>query len=101
MTTDRGFIDRRRQADKCPFVVETPIPGSGLRKRLDEMHAWAKSACGNDRYMTGSRVDRTDPMNPVEVLQVRFADEAVAIAFAEAFGADYRGRQDVRRPRRK
>jgi hypothetical protein len=58
-------------------------------RRLDEMHAWAQRACGNDRYATSTRTDRGTDGMPAEILCVHFADEAAARAFAREFGLPY------------
>jgi hypothetical protein len=89
MAKARGRIERRRFLEKLPFVVECPIPGSGLRQRLDDMHAWARRTCGNERYGTSSRVDRSNSYAPAAILRVHFADEETARAFADAFTLPY------------
>ena len=85
MASARGRIYRRRKLAELPFIVECPVPGGGLRERLDAMHAWAQRTCGNDRYATSSRRDRAGDGTPQDVLRVHFADEATARAFAAEF----------------
>lgn len=85
MAKSRGSIERGRQLEKLPFVVECPIPAGGLRGRLDAMHAWARARCGNDGYMTTSRDGPPGPVMPTQILRVHFADEATAWGFAREF----------------
>jgi hypothetical protein len=54
-------------------------------RRLDDMHAWAQRACGNDRYATSTRTKRRADGMPTEILRVHFADETIAAAFAREF----------------
>jgi hypothetical protein len=89
MARSRGSNDRRRKLAQLPYVVECPIPGGGLRQRLDQMNAWAKRTCGNDGYATMSREDRSGPGTPQQILRMHFADEATARAFALEFGLPY------------
>jgi hypothetical protein len=87
----RGGYDRNRKRERCRFIVEVVIPGAGLGGKLDAINAWAKQRVGNDGYMTTSRVDRSDPMRRVEILQIRFDGEDAAQAFAAAFDLPYVG----------
>jgi hypothetical protein len=90
MDRARGSIDRRRKLAERPHVVECPIPGGGLRGRLDGMQAWCGEHCGSDGFVTAKRVDRAPDGTPQDVLLIHFRDEATARAFAEAFGLPYR-----------
>jgi hypothetical protein len=85
MARSRGSNDRRRKLAQLPYVVECPIPGGGLRERLDQMHAWAQRTYGNDGYATSSRRDRAPDGTSAEILRVHFADETTVQAFAREF----------------
>jgi hypothetical protein len=58
MARARGRNEQRRQLERLSLMVECPIPPDGLRRRLDDMHAWAQRTCGNDGYATSKRIDR-------------------------------------------
>ena len=86
MARARGSIYQRRKLAELPFTVECPIPGGGLRRRLDDMGEWCRARCGADGFVTSNRVDRAADGMPQDVLRIHFRDEATAGAFAEAFG---------------
>jgi hypothetical protein len=88
MAKARGSIEHRRRLAALPFTVECAIPPGGLMRRLDDMHARAQRACGNDRYATTTRTERRADRMPTEILRVHFADETTAQAFACEFRLD-------------
>jgi hypothetical protein len=99
MARARGNTYRTWQLERCPFLAEIIVPGSGLRTHLDAMNAWLRKHCQAD-HATAHRFDKVDPMKPVEWLQFRFADDATAQTFADSFGLMYRGAVPVGRGRR-
>jgi len=74
---------RRFKVAELPHVVECPIPGSGLRSRLDAIRC--RKRCGLDAYAESRRADRAPYGKPMDVLLVHFGDEATARAFAAEF----------------
>jgi hypothetical protein len=91
MAQARGSMDRRRKLAERPHIVECPIPGGGLRGRLDGMQAWCREHCRADGFVTSSRVERAPDGTPQDVLLVHFRDDATARAFAIEFRLPYGG----------
>lgn len=81
----RGSHYRRWKLAELTHIVECPIPGSGLRSRLDAMHAWCREHCGPNDCADSKHVDRAPGGMPQDVLLWHFRDAATARAFAAAF----------------
>lgn len=84
--TRRGLYDDPRQNEQhYPHIVEMPVPGGGLGRRLDEMHGWHRGRFLESRSGHG-RTEVTTEI--VSYIRWCFKDARDAEDFKAAFGGE-------------
>ncbi len=90
MARYKSTLRANQDARRYPWVVDIPVPGTGLGKELDEMDAWCREAAGN----AWARHSRT--IKGVHIARTYFQTRGLAEAFQERFGGAFASNPEYR-----
>jgi len=82
MARYKSTFRAKQDAQRFPWAVDIPVPGTGLGRRLDEMDAW----CREEVADAWARHNRT--IKGVHIARTYFQTDEAAEAFQERFGGD-------------
>jgi hypothetical protein len=85
--TDRNAF--KKEAERTfPHRVDIFVPGSGLGRRLTDMHAWCSANVAADEWAEHGHTERRKGFQPIEFARFYFMHEADAAAFRAQWVAD-------------
>src|SRR5436190_658553 len=78
--TDRNSIQKEAER-RFPHRVDIPVPGSGLGRRLTEMHDWYAANVSTSTWAQHGHQERRKGEMPIDFARFYFATEADAGEF--------------------
>ncbi len=78
--TDRNSFKREAER-RYPHKVDIPVPGSGLGRRLTDMHAWCAANVAAGEWAEHGHSERRKGEQPADFARFYFMRESDAEAF--------------------
>ena len=83
--TDRNSFKKEAER-RFPHKVDIPVSGSGLGRRLTDMHAWCAANVAAGEWAAHGHQERRKGQQPADFARFYFARESDAEAFQRAWG---------------